>query len=125
MAKKKKILIVDSDLPACRAYQKLLEKKGFEATCCLDGREALKKAYGSYDCILIDTSDLPKVDGWEVVVKLKNHDGLRKIPLIVITALEGDHWREKANKVGADSLIAKFSPDQVLEEIEKILRGGS
>jgi len=125
MSKKKKILIVDSDLPACRAYQKLFAKAGIEANCALDGDEALKVADSSYDCVLIDTSDLGKSDGWEVVARIKNHDHIRHLPVIIFTSLDGDHYRKKAKEVKADGFVAKFSPDQVVEEVKKILAGGA
>lgn len=121
MERKKKILIVDSDLLACRALQKLFEKAGFEADCSLDGQESLEKANGSYDGVVIDPDGLPKVDGWEVITRLKNHDHLKKIPVIVVT-LDYDYYKDKVKEIGADGLVNKFSPHRVLWKVAKILR---
>jgi len=122
--KKKKILIVDSDLLSCRAYQKLFEKKGFKVECCIDGNECLEKANTGYGCILVDTTNLAKLDGWHLVSELKNHDHVKNTPIVIFTSSTGDHYFEKAKEVGADGFVFKFSPQQVFEEVEKVLRGG-
>lgn len=122
---KGKILLVDSDLLACRAYQKLFAKVGIEAKCAFDDEEAIQKFDGKRDlCIVIDPFNLPKRDPWEVIAKLKNNPTVGKKPVIVATTLDGDHWRQKAQETGADGFVNKFAPDQILEVIEKILGGG-
>lgn len=123
MHKKKSILIVENDLVAARAYQKLLEEAGYEVGCALDGEEGLKKVHDGYHCVVLEPV-LAKKDGWQVLKRLKNHDGTRHIPVIVCTVLDGEKVREKAKKNGADGFVSKFSKDEILAEIGKILGGG-
>lgn len=120
---KKKILLVEDDLVACRAYQKQFEKAGFEVDCALDGEEGLAKSDSDYDLILLDIA-LPKVDGWQVLAKLKDGDKTKKKPVIIFTVLDGDDHRKRAKELGADGFVNKFN-DDVLSEVEKVLGGGS
>jgi len=117
---KKKILLVEDDLLACRAYQKLFEKAGFEVDLALDGEEGLTKSHNGYDCILLDIA-LPKMDGWQVLEKLKNHDGTCHMPVVVCTVLDGDEHKKKAQELGADGFVNKFN-DDLLAETLKILQ---
>lgn len=119
---KKKILIVEDDLPASRAYQKRLEEAGYEVECALDGEEALNKVHPGCHLVILDLA-LPKVDGWEVLEKLKNHDGVKHIPVVICTVLDDDDLRQRAKELGADGYINKFRDDPVAH-VEKILGGG-
>lgn len=116
-----KILMVEDDLLTARAYQKLLEGAGYKVDVALDGEEALVQSKDGVHCIILDIS-LPKVDGWEVLARIKGDRGTRHIPVVVSTVLDGDHYREKAKALGADSFVNKFN-DDLLSEVEKILGG--
>lgn len=118
---KKKILIVEDDLPAIRAYQKRLEEVGYEVECALDGEEALNKVHPGYHLVILDLA-LPKVDGWGVLEKLKNNDGVKHIPVVICTVLDGEDKRKKAKELGADGFVNKFN-DDLVAEVERTVGG--
>ena len=121
MGKKKKILIIEDDLLACRVYQKRLEKSGYEVDCALDGEEGLTKSHDGYDLIILDIA-LPKLDGWQVLRELKNHDGTKHTSVVICTALDGDHMRAKTKELGADGFVNKFH-DDLFSEVDRIWGG--
>ncbi|OGD94026.1 hypothetical protein A3H87_04185 [Candidatus Curtissbacteria bacterium RIFCSPLOWO2_02_FULL_42_37] len=118
----KRILLVEDDLLAARASQRRLEEAGYEVECALDGEEALHKVHNGCYLVVLDLL-LPKVDGWEVLEKLKNHDGTKHIPVVVCTVLDGEDYRQRAQKFGADAYINKFN-DDLVAEVNRILGGG-
>lgn len=118
---KRKILLVEDDLLAARAYQRRLEEAGYEVEYALDGEEALHKVHDGYNCVILDLA-LPKVDGWEVLEKIRNHDGTKHIPVVVCTVLDGEDKRKKVKELGADAYVNKFN-DDLVAEVEKILGG--
>jgi len=122
MEKKKRILIIEDDLLICRAYQKRLGKAGYEVDCAFDGNEGLTKSHNGYDLIILDIA-LPKLDGWQVLGRLKNHDGTRHTPVLVWTVLDGDHYRQRAKELEAHGFVNKFR-DDLLTEVGRIWSGG-
>jgi len=121
VSKEKRILIIEDDLLACRVYQKRLEKAGYEVDFALDGNEGLAKSHNGYDLVILDIA-LPKLDGWQVLGRLKNHDGTRHTPVIICTVLDGDHYRQKAKELDADGFVNKFH-DDLFSEVERIWGG--
>ena len=87
-----------------------------------DGEEGLKQAFEQLpDLILLDMS-LPKIDGFEVVSRLKRDKKTRSIPVIALTAraMKGD--LEKSLNAGCDDYISKpVDPEQLQACVEKWL----
>lgn len=114
---KKKILLIEDDLLACRACEERLREMGYEIDLALDGEEGVAKIGSGCDGIILDIA-LPKLDGWEILSQLAGDQRRKQIPVIVWTVLDGDHHREKARKLGAVAFVNKFKED-LFEEITK------
>ncbi|MEE2757876.1 MAG: response regulator, partial [Myxococcota bacterium] len=84
--------------------RKLLESKGHQVTDAADGLLGLELArVGDFDLILVDIN-IPNLNGYEVVTRLRSDRQLDSVPVVAITA-EGD--REHAIALGFDGFIAK------------------
>jgi diguanylate cyclase (GGDEF)-like protein len=118
-----RILIVDDD-PDIRDILKLtLAEENYTVLEAEDGTEALKIITSKpLDIILLDYK-IPKIDGREVVKRVKNDLLLRHLPIIMVTGK-----RELEDKVGgldagADDYITKpFEPKELLARIRMTLR---
>lgn len=102
-----KILVVD-DNPANRdVLSRLLDFGGHEASTAANGREALTKAREAPpDLVLMDLA-MPEMDGWSATARLKTHEHLAKIPVIVVTGhVSGDEIR-RAQEMGCDDVVSK------------------
>ena len=66
---------------------------------------------------------LPKLDGFEVLEKLKQNEKLQKIPVVLLTNLGQKEDVDKGLKLGAaDYLIkAHFMPIETVEKVKKIM----
>jgi two-component system chemotaxis sensor kinase CheA len=92
-------------------------------TTSVDGADAYAKArIGDFDIIVSDV-DMPKMNGFELTLKIKNDKKLSEIPVVLVTALESREDRERGIEVGADAYIIKSSFDQtnLLEIIKKLI----
>ena len=68
---------------------------------------------------------MPKMNGLEVLDKLKNDPLTKKIPIVMLTNLAGSHDADKALTLGAVKYIVKseFDPKQVTNMVKEILAG--
>lgn len=121
--KKVKVLIVDDDAFLSGIYATKLELDGFEVATARDGEEGLKAAMREKpDLILLDVL-MPKLDGFEVLKRLKADEETKKIPVIMLTNLGQKEDIEKGLQDGAvDYLIkAHFVPAEAVDKIKKVL----
>jgi len=110
--------LVDDDILIARSYQKRLVDKGHEVTYAADGEEALRVADGSHHLIILDIV-MPKLDGWEVLTKIKEDQKVAHIPVVIFTILEGEEHRARAKSLGAHAFVNKAN-DDLFAAIEKI-----
>src|SRR5437660_2152288 len=102
-----KILLVEDDEMNRDMLSRRLELHGYDVVQATDGAEGLALAgTAAPDLILMDMN-LPELDGWETVRRLKAEEATRGVPVIALTAdaLMGD--REKALHAGCDDYEAK------------------
>jgi putative two-component system response regulator len=85
----------------------MLLPMGYEVTLARDGMEALDKVREiPPDVILLDIM-MPKMDGFEVARRLKQHEQTKIIPIVMVTVLSQVEDRVNALKAGADDFLTK------------------
>jgi two-component system, cell cycle response regulator len=102
-----RILVVDDHEDNVELLRARLEARGYRVEAAMDGQEALDKVFESPpDLILLDVM-MPRVDGIEVVRRLKGTADLPFIPIIMQTALETTEDKVEGLDAGADDYITK------------------
>ena len=118
-----RILVVDDVADNVEILRMRLTALGYEVIEATDGEQALAKvAEALPDLVLLDIM-MPKIDGLEVVRRLKADKSLPFTPVILVTALESRQDRERGIEVGANAYIVKSSFDQsnLLETIKRFI----
>ncbi len=118
-----KILIVDDLSVNVQLQKTVLSAKGYEVAVARNGLEALQKVeLDPPDLILLDIM-MPTMDGFEVCKRLKNNEGTRFIPIIIVTALDEVEDKIKGIEAGADDFIIKpFNKHELLARVKSLLR---
>ena len=107
MKSKPKILVVDDEERNLRLMKAMLIPLGYEVVLARDGLEALDRVRKiPPDVILLDIM-MPKMDGFELARQLKEDEGTKIIPIVMVTALKEVEDRVKALEVGADDFLTK------------------
>ncbi len=122
LAPAKKILVAD-DLAMNRELMRdVLESSGYQVMEARDGGEAIREAYsGKPDLILLDI-DMPVLNGFAVVKRLRQDKYFGEIPIIAITGLSSREDRERAYDAGFNAFLRKpFNLSNLIEEIECFL----
>jgi CheY-like chemotaxis protein len=120
-----KILIVEDDPLMSRLYQKIFTFEKYDVDVAKDGEEGLSKArLGNPTLILLDIM-MPKMNGLEVLDKLKEEESTKKIPVICLTNLAGPQDAEAALTKGAVKYIVKseYEPKEIAQMVKEILSG--
>ena len=86
----KKVLFIEDEMKLQKTLEKVFIGEGIELISAHDGASGLNLAEEKKpDLILLDLI-LPKKDGFEVLLELKENPRVSNIPVIVLTNLEGD-----------------------------------
>lgn len=121
-----KILLVDDDALLVRMYQKKLENDGYQVATADDGDVALTKVSESKpDLILLDVM-MPKVNGLQVLTKLKENKETSNIPVILLTNVGGsEEDTNRGLELGAVAYLVKAGnrPAAVVAKVKEILAG--
>ncbi|WP_019039252.1 response regulator transcription factor [Psychroflexus tropicus] len=119
----KKILLVDDEPNIIMALEYSLRKNNYDIFIARDGEEAINLIEKlEPDLVVLDIM-MPKVDGYEVLEFLQQHEGLKnKTQTIVISAKHKESDVQKGFELGAKDYIKKpFSMKKLLHRINELL----
>jgi len=124
MSRKKTILLVEDDEFLAELYATKLKLEGYDVILATDGERGYKLANEKNpDLILLDII-LPKMDGFEILKKLKTQNKTKSLPIILLTNLSQKDEVKRGLDLGADDYLIKahFMPSEVILKIKKILK---
>ena len=118
-----RVLVVEDETKVLSFVKKGFEEKGFCVDTSLDGQDAFFLAEGEdYDCIILDIM-LPKLDGYEVLEKLRAK-GI-KTPVLFLTAKDTVDDRVKGLELGGDDYLVKpFAFSELFARVQALIRRG-
>jgi DNA-binding response OmpR family regulator len=118
-----RILLVEDDKGIVRFVKKGLLENSFSVDVAINGEEGVDSAlHRQYDLIVLDIL-LPKLDGREVLKKIRSMD--IQTPIIFLTAKDSESDIIHGLNLGADDYLTKpFSFNELLARIQAILRRG-
>lgn len=120
-----KILIIEDDPLMARLYQKAFTFEGYEVETAADGQEGIDKVRSIKPTLVLLDVMMPKMNGLEVLAKLKSDPETKSIPVIILTNLAGEKDTENALSKGAVKYIIKseYEPKQVTNMVKEVLAG--
>lgn len=120
-----KVLIIEDDQLIQRMYVKMFTFEKFEVITASDGEEGLEKARTTNPTIILLDVMMPKMNGMQVLEKLKADPETKSIPVIMLSNLAGDNDIETALSKGAVKYIIKseHDPKEIADMIQEIITG--
>lgn len=118
-----RILLVEDDKGIARFVKKGLLENSFSVDVASNGEEGLKSAlYKGYELIILDIL-LPKMDGREILRRLRERE--IQTPVIFLTAKDSENDIVNGLNLGADDYLTKpFSFNELLARLQALLRRG-
>lgn len=115
-----RILLIEDEADLAASLARALREEGYAVDTAADGEEGLFKAREvEYDAIVLDVM-LPRMDGWEVLRRLRR---TRKTPVLMLTARDAARDRVRGLDGGADDYLVKpFDLDELFARLRAIIR---
>lgn len=119
-----RLLVVEDEPRLAAALGRGLAREGFAVDVCHDGLDGLGRVlHGPYDAMLLDIR-LPGLSGYEVVRRLRQAG--RWLPVLMLTAKDGEYDIADALDLGADDYLVKpFSFVVLVARLRALLRRGA
>jgi DNA-binding response OmpR family regulator len=116
------VLVADDDEDIRSLVTFRLERAGYRVVTATDGEHALSLALEhSPDLAVLDVM-MPRLDGYELTRRLREHEATKEMPVILLTARAQEADVERGFEVGADDYIRKpFSPQELRARVQAIL----
>lgn len=116
-----RLLVIDDSLTTRTLQQSILDSAGFMVDLASSAEEGLEKArQEAYDLILVDV-EMPGIDGFTFVERIRSDPALRHIPAILVTSRDAPEDRLRGQNVGAQGYMVKSEFDQ--KELLRLIRG--
>jgi two-component system, OmpR family, alkaline phosphatase synthesis response regulator PhoP len=116
-----RILIVEDDEAIATGLSLNLKLAGRPSMIARDGDEALRLTDAEEFALILLDINLPKINGLEVLTALRASDSL--VPVIVLSARDGEFDKVAALRLGADDYVTKpFALAELLARIDAVLR---
>jgi two-component system OmpR family response regulator len=115
-----RLLVVEDEPDLLNGLARALRRAGYAVDLAADGDGGLYKAEGTdYDAIVLDVM-LPKMDGWELLARLRK---TKRTPVLMLTARDQTADRVRGLDTGADDyLIKPFDNDELLARLRALIR---
>jgi diguanylate cyclase (GGDEF)-like protein len=104
--KTRRIVVVDDDAHTRNLLRELCESWGFETRIAEDGEQALALIAEKPDLVLLDLM-MPRLDGFEVLRRIREGAGPRDLPVILLTAVGDVDGKIRGIELGADDYVTK------------------
>jgi two-component system, chemotaxis family, sensor kinase CheA len=106
------VLVVDDSLTTRMLEQSIHESAGYDVDVALSGEEALDLVRRKRYALMLVDIEMPGIDGFTVVERLRSEPALREIPDILVTSRATPEDRQRGRDVGAQGYIIKSEFDQ-------------
>jgi len=115
------LLLVEDNVDLCRMLCLQLQDK-YNMLTAHDGEEGLKKVYQYHPDIVVSDLMMPRMDGMELLRRLRRDFNVSHIPVIILTAKQGDEVHMQTIEAGANAYITKpFSGELLQARINQLL----
>lgn len=119
----KRIVIVDDQPIMGNIYRAKFVSEGFQVEVALDGAQAIELITRSKPNVVLLDLMLPKIDGLEVLKRIRANSELKNLPIVVFSASARPALVEDALAAGATMVLSKNNtgPKQVIEMVQQAL----
>ncbi len=120
---KRNILVVDDSESAREVQKSILESSGYNVAIAVDGMDGYRVAQEEQFDLVISDIEMPRMNGFDFIKKLKMEDSYRHTPVIVVSSRNEELYKRKGMQAGADAFIVKggFDQTRLLKMVQNLI----
>ncbi|AOY01232.1 Hpt domain-containing protein [Jeongeupia sp. USM3] len=116
------VMVVDDSLTVRKITSRLLAREGFQVVTAKDGVDALQQLQDVTPAVMLVDIEMPRMDGFELTRNVRNNEGTRSTPIVMITSRTADKHRNYAFELGVDVFLGKpYQEDELLGHIRRLI----
>lgn len=116
------VMVVDDSITVRKVTSRFLERNELEVIQAKDGVDALTQLLDVIPDVMLLDVEMPRMDGFELAINMRNDDRLKDIPIIMITSRTGQKHRDRAMNIGVNMYMGKpYNEEELLENIHSLL----
>ncbi len=116
-----RVLLVEDHLDTRQMYAEFLGND-FEVLTAADGEDALSLIRLQVPDVIVTDLSLPRIDGFELVARVRADASLKSIPIICLSGYGGHEHAQRALAVGCDRILQKpCMPDALATVVTEML----
>jgi two-component system, chemotaxis family, chemotaxis protein CheY len=118
------VIVEDAEMCSDVLEVALLALPGIDIQCATSAEQALEQLDGRDICALITDLNLPRMDGFELIERVRSQPIHAALPILVISGDTDPHTPERVRRLGADAFFTKpYSPGEVRQKLEQLING--
>lgn len=122
VAAEKVVILADDSISVRKFVGRMLEKAGYRVRLAGDGLEALEIALQGHCDLIITDLEMPRTNGYELMMHLRQTPETKHIPVMVVTSRAGEKHRDRAIKEGASQFLTKpVQEEQLLAAVQDLI----
>jgi CheY-like chemotaxis protein/prolyl-tRNA editing enzyme YbaK/EbsC (Cys-tRNA(Pro) deacylase) len=116
------VLVVEDEPKTNQLYCRLLERQGLACRGAEGGKQALVLAREMRPSAMLLDLMLPDMSGFDVYEQFRRAGPVRRVPVIVVTALDDESSRQRCRQLGAEAYLTKpFMPETLMKTVQGAL----
>ncbi|WP_354685038.1 hybrid sensor histidine kinase/response regulator [Cupriavidus necator] len=119
----RRVLVVDDSLTVRELQRKLLAGRGYDVAVAVDGMDGWNVLRAEPFDLVITDIDMPRMDGIELVRRIRQDAALRRLPVMVVSYKDREQDRQRGLEAGADYYLAKgsFHDAALLDAVQDLI----
>jgi two-component system, chemotaxis family, chemotaxis protein CheY len=118
----KRVMVVDDVQHIRELLSLILKNEGYDVIESVNGMDALAKLDGSSVDMLITDLNMPVMNGFELVKRLRNSDDFHSTPIIMVSSENHEAIRKKARRIGVNEWIIKpLIPSDLMDVVRRLI----
>ena len=115
-----RVLLIEDEKEVAELYKLKLILDGYEVITAESGQDGLDKAFREVPELIFLDIKMPKMDGFEVLKKLRGSSKTENIPVIILSNFDEEDLIEKGLTLGANEYLIKsqFTPEGISKKVK-------
>ncbi|MBF8778869.1 Hpt domain-containing protein [Pseudomonas fulva] len=108
------VMVVDDSVTVRKVTGRLLERHGMNVITAKDGVDAMGLLEEHRPDLLLLDIEMPRMDGFEVAMRMRADERFKNVPIIMITSRTGQKHRDRAMAIGVNDYLGKPYQESLL-----------